>query len=103
METTKNIINEEKVVISPEGEIDFTNSQTLKRELLDLFNDGYKDVIIDFGDVEGIDSSGLGKLLLFHKKLKEKEGKLTIRNIQSEYIRNMFDMIHLHKVIEIED
>lgn len=97
-----NRVNEEKAIVMPEGEIDFTNSQTLKENLMELFEDGYNEIIINFAEINSIDSSGLGKLLLFHKKLKERDGSLKIQNIESDYIRNMFEMIHLNKVIEIE-
>ncbi len=103
MEIKKENINGDRVIVSPVGEIDFTNSQELKDSLLDLYEDGYTEITVDFSEVDSIDSSGLGKLLLFHKKLKEKDGKLNIQNIESEYISNMFEMIHLHKVIEIVD
>lgn len=103
MESKINIIDEKKVIISPLANIDFSNSQKLKEDLLKLLEDDYKEIIIDFGSVESIDSSGLGKLLLFHKKIKEKDGQLRIRNVESDYIKNMFEMIHLAKVIEIED
>lgn len=103
MESKTDVINSEQVVISPVGNIDFSNSQDLKDKLLDLFKKDYKKVILDFSEVESIDSSGLGKLLLFHKKLKEKEGRLIIRNVESDYIKNMFEMIHLNKVITIEE
>ncbi|MFW5988065.1 MAG: STAS domain-containing protein [bacterium] len=97
-----NKISNEKVKVRPEGSIDFTNSQELKKELLNLFDEGFNKIIIDFERVESIDSSGLGKLLLFQKKLKERDGILKIINVTSDYIKNMFDMIHLNKVIDIE-
>ncbi|MFW6001645.1 MAG: STAS domain-containing protein [Halanaerobium sp.] len=103
MERKTELISNSQVVISPAGNIDFSNSQELKDELLELFEQDYKKVILDFSEVESIDSSGLGKLLLFHKKLKEKDGTLVIRNVESDYIKNMFEMIHLKKVIEIEE
>ena len=103
MEIKTNVVDSQKVVIRPAGTIDFSNSQTLKESLLELFEQGFIKVIMDFKDVESIDSSGLGKLLLFHKRLKEQDGTLIIRNVESDYIKNMFEMIHLHKVIEIED
>ena len=58
---------------------------------------------LDFEKVPRIDSSGLGKLFLFHKRLREKNGKLIIENVKSSYVKNMFDVINLHKVIEIKD
>jgi anti-anti-sigma factor len=103
MESRTNIVDSDEVVISPVGNIDFSNSQDLKDQLLELFEQDYQKVVMDFSEVESIDSSGLGKLLLFHKKLKEKEGTLVIRNVESDYIKNMFEMIHLNKVIEIEE
>ena len=97
-----NRVSDEKVIVNPNKEIDFTNSQELKENLMELYEEGFNEIIIDFEEVESIDSSGLGKLLLFHKKLKEREGSLKIINIESDYIRNMFEMIHLNKVIEID-
>ncbi|ADO76573.1 STAS domain-containing protein [Halanaerobium praevalens] len=102
MENKIEIIDEKEVVISPVGNIDFSNSQVLKKELLRFLEKGYQKFIIDFSEVESIDSSGLGKILLFHKRIKEKKGKLIIKNVKSNYIKNMFELIHLNKVIEIE-
>ncbi|HKL75163.1 MAG TPA: STAS domain-containing protein [Halanaerobiales bacterium] len=103
MEINKNILNENKVIVSPQENIDFANSNELKEELISIKEEGYNQIEIDFGEVNSIDSSGLGKLLLFHKRLKEKDGELSIKNIQSDYIKNMFDMIKLNKVIKIDE
>ena len=91
-----------KATVTPESRIDITNSQDLKQELLDIYEEGYAEIVIDFTNVDSIDSSGLGKLLLFHKKLKEKDGRLKIINVTSDYVKKMFKMIHLNKVIDIE-
>lgn len=96
-------INEIEVVIKPIGSIDFSNSQNLKKDLLDVFDEGYKNVRLNFEKVSSIDSSGLGKLLLFHKRLREENGKLIIENVSNNYVKNMFDVINLHKVIEIKE
>jgi len=96
-------INDGKAIVYLEGEIDFTNSQDFKNELLKIYDQNIKDVEIDFGRLESIDSSGLGKILLFNKKLEEINGELKIKNVKSEYIREMFEMIQLNKVIKIID
>ncbi len=95
--------SENKVTIKPVGRIDVVNSQTLKQELLNLYNEGINEIVIDFSNITCIDSSGLGKLLLFQKKLKERGGELRIINVTNDYIQNMFKMIHLNKVINIEN
>lgn len=94
--------SDERAVIIPPGKIDITNSHELKMALLKLYDDGCKIIEVDFTNITNIDSSGLGKLLLFQKKLKERQGELKIVNISSEYIRKMFTMIHLYKVIDFE-
>ena len=96
-------INNTKVILSPKGDINFANSESLKNALNEVFQDNYKEVIIDFTDVENIDSEGLGRLLLFHKKLKEEQGILIIRNIESDYIKKIFKTIDLGQVIKIEN
>lgn len=96
-------INDTKVILSPKGDINFANSESLKNALNEVYKDNYKEVIIDFVDVENIDSEGLGRLLLFHKKLKEEQGILIIRNIESDYIKKMFKTINLGQVIKIEN
>lgn len=103
MKNRVEIINKKELIISPVGNIDFSNSQVLKEELLKFLEKGYQKVIIDFSEVESIDSSGLGKILLFHKRIKEKNGELIIKNVKSSYIKNMFELIHLNKVIDIEN
>lgn len=92
----------DKALIIPEGKIDITNSQEIKKKLLDLIESGYIKLTIDFTNVDNVDSSGLGKLLLIHKRLKEKGGQLKVINVTSDYVKKMFSMIHLDKVLEIE-
>ncbi len=97
------IKNENEVFFFPSGRIDISNSEDLKKQLLAAYRQGFDYVKIDFSEVTGIDSSGLGKLLLFQKKLKERGGELSIVNIKNDYLKKMFSMIQLYKVIHIED
>lgn len=89
-------------VMIPGKRIDLTNSNDLKIKFMELCNEGFSNIIIDLTNVKAIDSSGIGKLH-FHKKLKERHGQLTIINITSEYLKRMFNMIELNKLMKIED
>lgn len=89
-------------VVKPGGKVDITNSQDLKNILLSLYDEGYNEIKLDFSNVLSIDSSGLGKLLLFQKKLRERGGELRIVNITNDYVMKMFTLIQLNKVISIE-
>lgn len=96
-------INEREVILRPVGNINFSNSKKLKEILENLFEKSYKKVVVDFSEITEIDSSALGKLLLFHKRLRERDGGLIITNIENDYIKDMFEMIHFHKLIEIKE
>ncbi len=84
-------------------EISISNSDELKTVLQDLYDKSFKTIAVDFSITTMIDSSCLGKLLMFQKKLKESNRKLIIINVTSKHIRKMFDLIQLHKVISIVD
>lgn len=103
MKKTITEINESEVVLKPIEDIDFSNSSNLKSILQNLFEKNYQKIIIDFSEIERIDSSGLGKLLLFQKKLSEKNGSLVIGNVKNDYIKNLFEMINLNKIIDIKE
>ena len=94
--------NEGMATVIPGEKIDLSNSGQLKTQFLQLVEDGHTQIVLDFKRVKMIDSSGLGKILLFQKELRERDGKLKIVNITSEYVDKMFRMIHLDEVIDIE-
>lgn len=97
-----NKIDESKVIVIPEKSLDFNNSGEVKERLLSLNEEGFKEIIIDFSNVESIDSFGLGKLLVVNKIIRENNARLKLVNIESEYILNTFEMIKLNRVIDIE-
>lgn len=46
--------------------------------------------------------NGLGKILVFNKRLQENKGSLKIRNVNSSYVRNLFSILKLPEIMEIE-
>lgn len=83
--------------------IDVSNSISLRTEFLILLAEEFKRIVLDFRYVQSIDSSGLGKILYFHEQLKNRNGKLIIRNVNNSYILDLFNMIYLDQIIEIEE
>ena len=57
-------------------------AQELKQMFTQAVDAGEKNVTIDLGPVEFIDSSGLGKLLFMYKKLDKLGGKLTVSRVR---------------------
>lgn len=89
-------------LIIPEGKIDVTNSHHFKARLAELFDEGVNEITVDFTNVDALDSSGIGKLLVFYKKLKDRGGSLSIINVKHKNIQHLLDMIRLDKVINID-
>ncbi|NLN16210.1 MAG: STAS domain-containing protein [Firmicutes bacterium] len=87
--------------VMPGEQIVIENAGELKEVLINLIDQGAREITVDMGKVKAIDSAGLGKLLLGNKLLRERNGKLIIENITSEYIHKMFRLIHLEKMVEI--
>jgi len=82
--------------------IDVFSSPQLRKQLQELYEQSCYNITIDFSATRSIDSSCLGELLIYQKKLKERQGGIKIVNVSSEYIKKMFDMIQLQRVIRIE-
>ncbi|MFW5787406.1 MAG: STAS domain-containing protein [Halanaerobiales bacterium] len=98
-------IENHTVFIQLDEVLDFQNSIKFKEKALEIIFDSkvdMKTMIIDFDRVNYIDSSGLGKLLLLNKKMEDKNGKFIIKNVNNEYIRRMFNLIHIDSVLKIE-
>ena len=97
------IIKDEKsAILIPPGSIDIRNSAELKDCLGKLVDEGFLYVEVDFSNVEVVDSTALGRLLLCHKHLKDKGGFLKIIKVSSDYVEKIFETIRLSKVIEYE-
>lgn len=88
-------------IILPE-KIDLTNVNTFKRNLQELYDRGHKSIRLDCANLTIIDSAGLGSLIMFQKKLKERGGELKLINVNHNYIKHLFDMIELDRIILIE-
>ena len=89
------------VSISVEEErMDAHNSGDLKEQMLQLFDEGKCNLVIDLSSVRFIDSSGLGALVSGFKNASAREGSLKLCCLQPQ-VRSMFELTRLHRVFEI--
>ena len=83
--------------------LDAGNIQELGEELFHLVEqDGHKNVLLDFSNVEFLSSAALNKLIILDKKVKGKTGQLKLCNLMPE-IREVFVITRLNQLFEIED
>ncbi|NMB41216.1 MAG: STAS domain-containing protein [Firmicutes bacterium] len=88
--------------IIPPERIDLNSVEEFKEALRLLYEQGYSSILVDCTDLALIDSAGLGSLVMFQKKLKERGGKLKMINVSHRYIKHLFEMFELNRIIEIE-
>jgi anti-sigma B factor antagonist len=99
-----NIVSEEKngvvVLYIKEERLDAHNSADLKSLLLETFQKGQKNILIDLKEVRFIDSSGLGALVSGFKNAISNQGGLKLSSLQTQ-VKSMFELTRLHRVFEI--
>lgn len=75
------------------------NAKTFKDEVSDLIDSGQKQLIVDFGDVSFLDSSGLGALVGVLKKVGHR-GDLVLSGL-GEDVAHMFKICRMDRVFTI--
>ena len=83
-----------------EERMDAHNSGDLKEQMLQLFDEGKCNLVIDLAAVRFVDSSGLGALVSGFKNASAREGSLKLCSLQPQ-VRSMFELTRLHRVFEI--
>ena len=83
-----------------EERMDAHNSGELKEQMLQLFDDGKCNLVIDLSQVRFVDSSGLGALVSGFKNASARDGSLKLCSLQPQ-VRSMFELTRLHRVFEI--
>jgi len=89
-------------VLKPVGRIDASCSDQIKDKVLSLIDASQTSLLIDLGEVDFIDSSGLGTLVSSLNSIKKAGGKLKICDIQ-ENPKQVFEMTRLDRVFEVFD
>ena len=90
----------DKLIVTAEGRIDTATSPQLDEEVKSAMAD-IRELVIDFGKVSYISSSGLRVLLSFHKSMDLKGGKLIIKN-PTDMVLEVFEVTGFSDILNIE-
>ena len=95
----KSRIYKNALYLSLKGELD-ENTATYTRETLDtlLDSENFGQVIIDLGELEFMDSTGVGIMIGRYKKLKDKNVGIYLTN-PNKHIDKIFEMPGLYKIM----
>ena len=93
-------LSSEAYVISLGGEVDLYTAPEFKQQLLEVIEQGGKDVVVDLTNTTFIDSTTLGVLVGGVKRLRTNDGRLSLV-CSDRNITKIFEITGLDKVFEI--
>jgi anti-sigma B factor antagonist len=83
-----------RVVLAVSGELDAYSAPGLEDQIGRLLNDRVDHVVLDLGETQFLDSSGLRAILSAQRRLTEAGGQLTLRS-PSEPVTRLLDITGL--------
>ena len=87
-------------ILTLTGEIDLQHSPELRKVLQEKIKKSCHALIIDFGGVDYIDSSGLATLVEYRRDSRKYNGELALINLTTR-VRTIFDLVRLNEIISI--
>jgi anti-sigma B factor antagonist len=92
----------EVIVLDISGRITLGEGNVVLREIVrDLADKGNKRIVLNLGDVNYIDSSGLGELVKTHTTIRNKGGELKLANLNKR-VHDLLQMTRLSTVFDIQ-
>jgi anti-sigma B factor antagonist len=90
-------------VVDISGRIELGEESAALRDLVsELLNNGHKQILLNLGDVNYIDSSGLGALVSSFTSARKQGGELKLLNL-TDRVTDLMQMTKLYTVFDIKD
>ena len=89
------------VVVNVCGSIYVEEAAQIRESLIGYIEKGHKTFVVDLGNVDYIDSSGLGTLVAIQKRALQNGGSVIIKNLKG-LVKDLFELTRLTKVFEIQ-
>ena len=92
--------NEDKLVANLIGELDHHSAEEVRVKIDDRIDrDNIKKIILNFGGVTFMDSSGIGVVVGRYKKISSKGGALCVADV-NRGVNRVFELSGLFKIID---
>ena len=89
------------VLVSLSGSIYVEEAAQIRESLIGYIDNGHKTFVVDLGNVDYIDSSGLGTLVAIQKRALQNDGSVIIKGMKG-LVKDLFELTRLNKVFEIQ-
>jgi anti-anti-sigma factor len=96
------IYGDDPVGIAVRGEIDPASAPSLSEAIGELIQRGYRDVALDLGAVEFMDSTGIKVLVEMHQRLQDAGGQLVVQTASTP-VRRVLAVTGLHWLMPAPD
>ena len=84
------------------GDLDTEQAgESLRRAFNLLYDKGQRTIVLDFSNVQIINSYGIGKVLMCYKRLKAEKGVLMVKPLQG-FVKETFELLMLDKILPVE-
>jgi anti-anti-sigma factor len=83
-----------------DDKFDITSAADFRREVRKYWRDGVEEVVMDFSQVQFVDSSGVGALVSVHKRVAEKGNAVTLKNC-CPAVTSVIELLRLHRVFNL--
>ena len=93
-------LDSERHVVAVRGEIDLFTAPELKSALSEAIESGHTRIVVDLTDTTFLDSTALGVLIGAVKRLRSRDGRLTIVNVDDN-IAKTFEITGLDQIFPI--
>jgi anti-sigma B factor antagonist len=93
-------LDDQRAVVAVRGEIDLFTAPELKATLTDAIEDGRLRIVVDLSDTTFLDSTALGVLIGAVKRLRSRDGRMTIVNTDQN-IAKTFEITGLDQIFTI--
>lgn len=88
------------VILALTGRLTVGESATVREKIDELVKAGKTKVVMDLSEVEYIDSTGLGHLVIYYTSLKKQDGALKLVNLNKRNVELLL-LTRLHTIFEV--
>jgi anti-anti-sigma factor len=90
----------EHQIVTLNGSLDMFSAPSVERSLASVFSSQRPSLVLDLKQVDIVDSSGIGALISWNKRLESSEGRLRLLNIPDS-LAHIFKTARLDGRIEV--
>ena len=98
---TKKELSAEEIMLEVHGALNGDTADQFQKNLEELAASPHRVISLNLADVNAINSSCIGKILLFRKRLSEENRTIQIKGC-SDSLYNTFQLIKFDKLITID-